>query len=120
MWVTLPDAEPRIARNLPDQNAAFKLWGGGGGHTLVRPFCSKKTRLFRRYFIVEYPDITNYLVLQMSWATKEQMKAYKSLEAYNSFVSGRVKSVRAKSAGQNKVVLFSRVSFSYIFYVRLI
>ncbi len=24
VWVTLPDAEPSIARNLPDQNAAFK------------------------------------------------------------------------------------------------
>ena len=31
MWVTLPDAEPSITRNLPDQNAAFKRWGGGGG-----------------------------------------------------------------------------------------
>ncbi len=30
MWVTLPDAEPSITRNLPDQNAAFKRWGGGG------------------------------------------------------------------------------------------
>ena len=36
---------------------------------------------------VEYPDIVNYLVLQTSWATKQQMKAYKSLEAYNFFVS---------------------------------
>ena len=34
---------------------------------------------------VEYPDIANYLVLQTLWATKTQMKAYKSMDAYNFF-----------------------------------
>ncbi len=36
---------------------------------------------------VEAVDITNYLVLQTSYYTRQQMKAYKSLEAYNFFVS---------------------------------
>ena len=45
---------------------------------------------------VEYPDTVNYLVLQTSWATKDQTKAYKSLEAYTFFVSGWVKQVLAK------------------------
>ena len=79
------------------------------------PFVLKKSDFLEDTSIwpqVGYPDIVNYLVLQTSWATKEQMKAYKSLEAYNVFVSGWVKSVCAKSASQNKVVLFSRVSFS--------
>ncbi|CAM4622664.1 unnamed protein product [Leuciscus chuanchicus] len=37
---------------------------------------------------VEAVNITNYLVLQTSYCTRQQMKAYKSLEAYNFFVSG--------------------------------
>ena len=37
---------------------------------------------------IQHPDIVNYLVLQTSWATKNMMKAYKSLEAYNFFISG--------------------------------
>ncbi len=36
---------------------------------------------------VEAVDITNYLVLQTSYYTRQQMKAYKSLEAYKFFVS---------------------------------
>ena len=39
---------------------------------------------------IEAVDITNYLVLQTSYYTKQQMKAYKSLEAYHFFVSGSV------------------------------
>ena len=37
---------------------------------------------------VEYPDIVNYLFIQASWATNKGIKAYKSTEAYNFFVSG--------------------------------
>ena len=32
---------------------------------------------------IDYPDIINYLVLQTSWFTHQQMKTYKSLDAYN-------------------------------------
>ena len=35
---------------------------------------------------LEFPDISNYLVVQMSFYSKQQMKAFKSLEAYNFFV----------------------------------
>ena len=42
---------------------------------------------------VSYPDIVNYLVLSTSFATGKQMKAYKSLESYNYFVSGWVDEV---------------------------
>ena len=59
---------------------------------------------------VEYPDIVNYLVLQTSWATKQQMKAYKSLEAYNFFVSGWVNKLQTKQVGVDKPVVFARVS----------
>lgn len=59
---------------------------------------------------IEYPDIVNYLLVQTSWATKEQMKAYKSLDAYNFFVSGWVHSVLVKEVQPDKVLVFSRVS----------
>lgn len=59
---------------------------------------------------LEYPDIVNYLVLQTSWLTSKQMKAYKSLDAYNFFVSGWVNGVLAKELEGDKVLLFSRVS----------
>lgn len=60
---------------------------------------------------VEYPDIVNYFVLQTSWLTHKQMKAYKSLDAYDFFVSGWVNGVLCKELeDKDKVLLFSRVS----------
>ena len=59
---------------------------------------------------VQYPDIVNYLVLQTSWATQTQMKAYKSMDAYNFFVSGWVNTLCKRSVDTDKVVVFARVS----------
>lgn len=59
---------------------------------------------------IEYPDIVNYLVLQTSWISKMQMKAYKSLEAYNYFVSGWVGDLLVRRALDDRVVVFARVS----------
>lgn len=59
---------------------------------------------------VEYPDIVNYLVLQTSWATNQQMKAYKSMDAFNFFVSGWVNVLQMKEVSEDKVVVFARVS----------
>lgn len=59
---------------------------------------------------VEYPDIVNYLVIKASWATNKEMKAYKSTEAYNFFVSGWVNSLYMKKVGDNRVVVYARVS----------
>ena len=42
---------------------------------------------------IAYPDIFNYLIESSSDYTKDKMKAYKSLEAYNFFVSGHVQDV---------------------------
>ena len=58
---------------------------------------------------VQYPDIVNYLVLQTSWATKTQMKAYKSMDAYNFFVSGWVNTLCLRSVDTDKVLVFARV-----------
>jgi hypothetical protein len=61
---------------------------------------------------VEYPDkiIVNYLVLQTSWATKKQMKTYKSMDAYNFFISGWVNNLLTKQVENDKAVVFARVS----------
>ena len=45
---------------------------------------------FRELPNLEFPDISNYLVVQTSFYTRQQMKAFKSLEAYNFFVCGWV------------------------------
>ena len=62
---------------------------------------------------IEYPDIVNYLVLQTSWATNSQMKAYKSTEAYNFFVSGWVNTLLMKKVGDEKVLVYGRVSMNF-------
>ncbi|EDO30929.1 predicted protein [Nematostella vectensis] len=62
---------------------------------------------------VEYPDIVNYLVLQTSWATGQQMKAYKSLEAYNFFVSGWVNSILTKKVtSSTRILVTGRINHS--------
>ena len=43
---------------------------------------------------VEAADLLSYLVLETSFYTKQQFKAYKSLEAYNFMVSGFITSVQ--------------------------
>ena len=62
---------------------------------------------------MEYPDIVNYLALQTSWITGHQMKACKSMDAYNFFVSGWVNTIFTKPvAGTDKVVVTARVNHS--------
>ena len=43
---------------------------------------------------ITYPDIVNYLVNAQSTYTMAELKAYKSLEAYNPFVCGWAKDVQ--------------------------
>lgn len=48
----------------------------------------------------EFPDLFTYFILETSSYTAAQFKAYKSLTAYNLFVSGWVTSVRAMLLGE--------------------
>ena len=49
-------------------------------------------------------DLLSYLVLQTSFATVKQFKAHKSMEAYNQFVCGWVKDVKAWNVSGKSVV----------------
>lgn len=54
---------------------------------------------------VTYPDIFNYLVLTKSAYTLQEFKAYKSLEAYNFFVSGWISNVKWLDINNNTLVV---------------
>ncbi len=58
---------------------------------------------------VEASDIVSYLVLQTSFLTAKQFKAYKSLEAYNQFIKGWVKNVQAWNL-KDKIAVTGRVN----------
>ena len=76
------------------------------------PYALRKSDFFENIELlpnVQYPDIVNYLVLQTSRATKTQMKAYKSMDAYNFFVSGWVNTLCLRSVDTDKVLVFARV-----------
>ncbi|KAF3833121.1 hypothetical protein F7725_026786 [Dissostichus mawsoni] len=53
-------------------------------------------------------DITSYLVLHTSYYTASQMKAYKSLEAFNYFVCGWVNDLGTKEALNKCRLVFAR------------
>ena len=61
---------------------------------------------------VSHGDIVNYLVFSSSFATLEEIKAYKSLESHNYFTSGWVKTLSAKRLQGEKVLLLGEVSWS--------
>ena len=54
---------------------------------------------------IEATDLVSYLVLETSYYTKQQFKAFKSLEAYNQMVSGFVTSVRGRIVSGKHVVV---------------
>ncbi|MEQ2183434.1 hypothetical protein GOODEAATRI_032457 [Goodea atripinnis] len=64
--------------------------------------------------LIEAVDITNYLVLQTSHYTKQQMKAYKSLEAYDFFISGWVQNLGTKRLRENDRLVFAKVNLPEI------
>lgn len=54
---------------------------------------------------IESTDLLSFLVLETSFYTLKQFKAYKSLDSYNYMVSGFITSVRGKAIGNNFVVV---------------
>ena len=69
---------------------------------------------------VTYPDIVNYLIFGSSPFTANQLKAYKSLEAYNQAIEGWVRDVKVylyddKRLAIGKVATSFRIH-SYFFF----
>ena len=60
---------------------------------------------------IEVSDLLSYLVLETSYYTNKQFKAFKSLEAYNQMVSGFVTSVQGKEVA-DKIVVVAKVRHS--------
>lgn len=59
---------------------------------------------------ISHIDIVNYLVLTTNSVSKDQMKAYKSLEAHNFFTSGFVDTdIRSKTVKDGNVLLIGKV-----------
>ena len=54
---------------------------------------------------IEATDLLSYLVLDTSYYSAQQFKAFKSLEAYNQMVSGFITSVRGKVIAGKYLVL---------------
>ena len=60
---------------------------------------------------IEVSDLLSYLVLETSYYTNQQFKAFKSLEAYNQMVSGFVALVQGKEIA-GKIVVVGKVRHS--------
>lgn len=58
---------------------------------------------------IEFPDIVNYLLFSTSKLTKEQVKAYKSLQSYQYFVAGWVRSIFVGKATEDTTILIGKV-----------
>ena len=72
------------------------------------PYQIKKEELssgISKFPPVTYPDIVNYFLFSLSPLTKEELKAYKSLDSYNQFVSGWIKEVKGKLFGESTLVI---------------
>ena len=65
------------------------------------------------YPAITYTDLVFYLSNTSSPYTLEDFKAYKSLEAFNQFLSGWVKEIRFMEIGGNRVVS-ARVSVNFL------
>ena len=67
-----------------------------------------------------YPDIVNYLVFSPSSFSADDIRAYKSLEAYNQVIEGWVRDVKVMTTSGLKVVkgkVFRLVSLNFFAYV---
>ena len=72
------------------------------------PYQIKKEELsgnISKFPPVTYPDIVNYFLFSLSPLTKEELKAYKSLDSYNQFVQGWVEEVKIKLFGETTLVI---------------
>ena len=65
---------------------------------------------------VTYPDIVNYLVFNSSAYTKEDLKAYKGLQAYIQFECGWVQEIVSLSASNGNCLVKAKVWYDNLFF----
>ena len=58
---------------------------------------------------IEFPDIVKYLRFSTSKFNKEQLKAHKSLQSYQYFVAGWVRSLFVGKATEDTTILIGKV-----------
>ena len=61
------------------------------------------------YPTVTHPDIVNYLLLTKSAYSNDERKNFKSLKAYNTFLSGWVKDISLVHASKQNIIVHARV-----------
>lgn len=54
-------------------------------------------------------DLVNYLILSHSYYTGQQLKAYKSLQAYRQYEAGSVQEVLAKQVNDEAFIVIAKV-----------
>ena len=67
---------------------------------------------FDNFPSISYPDIVNYLVFRPSPYSADDMKAYKSLEAYNQVIEGWVRDVKVNLNENGLTVVKGKVGCS--------
>ena len=87
----------------------LKLVAGIDPYTVSSSFFSDS---MEKWPEIEFPDIVNYLLFTTSSYTKDQLKAYKSLEAYQYFVAGWVRSIFIGIATQTTCILIGKVGIN--------
>lgn len=64
---------------------------------------------------VDFTDIKDYLVHATSFATREELKAYKAMESHNYLTSGWVQEPYVKLLTDSRVILVGKVSTPLLF-----
>ena len=95
------------AENRIDYDQKLKIISGIDPYNVNASFFSQSEE---KWPDIEFPDIINYLLLSSSKYTKEQLKAYKSLQAYQFFVAGWVRGIFVGKATPDVSILLGKVS----------
>ena len=90
------------------------LIGGEDQYTLSKQVMLSDPECFPE---VTYPDIVNFLIFNPSPYTKDDLKSYKGLDAYNQFLMGWVREVGVKVYGTNILVKAKACIFSFAIFL---
>lgn len=65
-------------------------------------------------------DMVNYFILTHSFYTGQQMKAYKSLQAFKFYESGLVQNIYAKRVNETAFVVVGKVRYIWLIFIKYI